>query len=68
MGLSDFEVAAGVISGSVALLADALRNFNDCAALFIAYAVRRVSRDLSFSRFDLKRGDGRTAFELSPTA
>lgn len=44
VGLSVFEVAAGLISGSVALLGDALHNFNDCAALLIAYVARRISR------------------------
>ena len=44
LGLSVFEFAAGVISGSVALMADALHNTNDAAALLIAYIARRISR------------------------
>ena len=51
IGLSGFEVAGGVISGSVALMADALHNFNDCAALFIAYVARRISRRGANERF-----------------
>lgn len=44
VGLSMFEFAAGLISGSVALMADALHNTNDAAALVIAYVARRISR------------------------
>jgi cobalt-zinc-cadmium efflux system protein len=42
-GLSVFEFIAGVISGSVALMADALHNTNDAAALLIAYVARKIS-------------------------
>lgn len=38
------QVIAGIASGSLALLADALHNFNDAMALLIAYIARRVSR------------------------
>lgn len=44
LGLSVFEFGAGVIAGSVALLADALHNTNDAGALLIAYVARKVSR------------------------
>ena len=44
LGLSVFEFVAGAISGSVALMADALHNTNDAAALLIAYIARRISR------------------------
>ena len=44
MGLSVFEFVAGAISGSVALMADALHNTNDAAALLIAYIARKISR------------------------
>jgi len=43
-GLSIFEFVAGAISGSVALMADALHNTNDAAALLIAYVARKISR------------------------
>ena len=38
------EVLAGIYAGSLALLADALHNFNDCAALLIAYVARLIGR------------------------
>lgn len=38
------QVVAGIVSGSLALLADALHNFNDAMALLIAYIARRISR------------------------
>ena len=44
LGLSVFEFVAGVISGSVALMADALHNTNDAGALLIAYIARKISR------------------------
>ena len=43
-GLSVFEFAGGLIAGSTALMADALHNTNDAAALLIAYIARRISR------------------------
>jgi cobalt-zinc-cadmium efflux system protein len=45
------EVAAGILSGSVALLSDAAHNFNDANALLIAYIARRVSRRRSNARY-----------------
>ena len=42
--LTVVQVAAGVLSGSLALLADALHNFNDCASLLIALVARRIGR------------------------
>ncbi len=51
LGLSVFEFAAGLISGSVALMADALHNTNDAAALLIAYIARKVSRKGADKRF-----------------
>ncbi|MGB0258376.1 MAG: cation diffusion facilitator family transporter [Coraliomargarita sp.] len=44
LGLSVFEFVAGVISGSVALMADALHNTNDAGALLIAYIARKISK------------------------
>ncbi|MGY8694701.1 MAG: cation diffusion facilitator family transporter [Verrucomicrobiia bacterium] len=44
LGLSVFEFIAGIISGSTALMADALHNTNDAAALLIAYIARKISR------------------------
>jgi cobalt-zinc-cadmium efflux system protein len=38
------EAIAGIAAGSLALLADALHNFNDCGSLVIALIARRVAR------------------------
>lgn len=44
IGLTVAEVIGGVLSGSVALIADALHNFNDAMALVVTLVARRVSR------------------------
>lgn len=49
--LTVVEVAAGLLSGSVALLSDAAHNFNDANALLIAYIARRISRRRSTARY-----------------
>lgn len=51
LGLSVFEFIAGVISGSVALMADAAHNTNDAGALLIAYIARKISRKGADSQF-----------------
>lgn len=38
------QVVGGVLSGSLALVADALHNLSDAASLGIAYAARRIAR------------------------
>lgn len=38
------EIVGGIVSGSVALVADALHNLNDAVALLIALIARRISR------------------------
>ncbi|MCA9118479.1 MAG: cation transporter, partial [Planctomycetaceae bacterium] len=45
------QAAAGVISGSVALLSDAAHNFNDANALLITYVARRISRKPANRRY-----------------
>jgi cobalt-zinc-cadmium efflux system protein len=42
--LAGFEVFGGVVSGSMAVMADALHNFNDGITLVITYVARRISR------------------------
>jgi cobalt-zinc-cadmium efflux system protein len=42
--LTVVEAIAGIAAGSLALLADALHNFNDCGSLVIALVARRVAR------------------------
>ena len=38
------QVVGGILSGSLALIADALHNFSDMASLAIAFAARKISR------------------------
>ena len=38
------QIAGGIMSGSLALIADALHNLSDMASLAIAYAARRIAR------------------------
>ena len=38
------QVLGGIVSGSVALIADAVHNLSDAAALVIAYGARRIAR------------------------
>jgi cobalt-zinc-cadmium efflux system protein len=42
--LTVVEAVAGVLAGSLALLADALHNFSDCGSLIIALIARRIGR------------------------
>jgi cobalt-zinc-cadmium efflux system protein len=48
--LTVVEAAAGILAGSLALLADALHNFNDCGSLIIALVARRIGRRPSDER------------------
>lgn len=43
-GLTAVQIVGGVLSGSLALIADALHNFSDAIALVIAFAARRIAR------------------------
>ena len=51
LGLSIFEFGAGILSGSVALMADALHNTNDAGALLIAFIARRISKKRANNSF-----------------
>lgn len=51
LGLSVFEFVAGLVSGSVALMADALHNTNDAGALLIAYIARKISRKAADEKY-----------------
>ncbi len=42
--LTAAQIAGGVVSGSVALIADAVHNLSDAVTLIIAFAARRVAR------------------------
>lgn len=53
IGLTLVQVIGGILSGSLALIADALHNFSDAIALVIAVLARRIARrpadeDMSF--------------------
>lgn len=53
------EVIAALVSGSLALMADALHNFSDCASLVVAWIARKISKrgaDDSFT-FGYKRAE-----------
>jgi cobalt-zinc-cadmium efflux system protein len=38
------QIVGGIVSGSIALIADALHNFSDMASLLIAFAARKIAR------------------------
>src|SRR3954470_12542863 len=42
--LTIIEVIAGLLSGSLALVADAVHNLSDCGSFFIALVARRIGR------------------------
>lgn len=44
MGLTVAQVIGGILSGSLALIADALHNFSDAISLIIAFAARKIAR------------------------
>ncbi|KAA8605050.1 cation diffusion facilitator family transporter [Salipiger aestuarii] len=44
LGLTVAQVAGGLVSGSLAMIADALHNFSDAISLVIAAAARRIAR------------------------
>lgn len=44
LGLTVAEIIGGVLSGSVALIADAVHNLSDAASLLIAWGARKVAR------------------------
>ncbi len=43
-GLTVVQVVAGIMSGSLALIADALHNFSDAASLVVALVARKIAR------------------------
>ncbi|MBV1895120.1 MAG: cation transporter, partial [Rhodobacteraceae bacterium] len=44
MALTLAQIIGGVLSGSLALIADALHNFSDAIALILAFGARKISR------------------------
>ncbi len=59
MMLTLAQAVGGVISGSLALIADALHNFSDAASLLIAWVARKIGRQPpdSFRTFGYKRAE-----------
>jgi len=53
------QVVGGIISGSLALIADALHNFSDAASLLIALVARKIGRQPAdhFKTFGYKRAE-----------
>lgn len=53
------QVIGGIISGSLALIADALHNFSDAASLLIALVARKIGRQPAdhFKTFGYKRAE-----------
>ncbi len=53
------QIVGGVVSGSLALIADALHNFSDAASLLIAWVARRIGRQPPdrFRTFGYKRAE-----------
>ena len=44
LGLTVAQIVGGILSGSLALIADALHNFSDAISLIIAFAARKIAR------------------------
>ncbi|MCR9089374.1 MAG: cation diffusion facilitator family transporter [Rhodobacteraceae bacterium] len=44
VGLTVVQIIGGILSGSLALIADALHNFSDAISLVIAFAARKIAR------------------------
>ena len=44
VGLTVAQIVGGIVSGSLALIADALHNFSDAISLIIAFAARKIAR------------------------
>ncbi len=63
------QVIGGIISGSLALLSDALHNFSDVLSLIISYVATRLGRKRASSRktFGYKRAEIMAAFVNAAT-
>ncbi len=59
MVLTLAQVVGGIVSGSLALIADALHNFSDAASLLIAWVARKIGRQPAdyFKTFGYKRAE-----------
>jgi cobalt-zinc-cadmium efflux system protein len=64
VGITAAQVAGGLISGSLALLSDALHNFSDVLSLIISYVANKLSHKAANNQqtFGLKRAELIAAF------
>lgn len=64
IGITVAQVVGGIISGSLALLSDALHNFSDVISLIISYVAHKLSRRKASTAqtFGLKRSELIAAF------
>lgn len=53
------QIVGGIFAGSLALIADALHNFSDMAALVIAFAARKIARRPADERMTFGYGRNR---------
>ncbi|MDT0647249.1 cation diffusion facilitator family transporter [Zunongwangia sp. F260] len=69
IGITVAQVIGGVVSGSLALLSDALHNFSDVISLIISYIANKlVKKEASLTRtFGLKRAEIIAAFVNAAT-
>ena len=56
LGLTVAQVVAGVMSGSLAMIADAVHNLSDALSLVIAFAARKIARKPSDARMTFGYG------------
>lgn len=64
LGITAAEVVGGVISGSLALLADAAHNFSDAASVLVSYIAWRISRRPATARRTFGYGRAETVGAL----
>ncbi|CTQ31322.1 cation diffusion facilitator family transporter [Jannaschia rubra] len=56
LGLTVAQIVAGVVSGSLAMIADAVHNLSDALSLVIAFAARKIARRPSDARMTFGYG------------
>lgn len=65
LGTTAAELAGGLISGSLALLADAAHNFSDAGSVLVSYVAWRVSRREADRRRTFGHGRAETVGAVS---
>lgn len=56
VALSLVQIAGGILSGSLALIADAVHNFSDALSIIIAYGARKIARRPATKRMTFGHG------------